>query len=268
MNPHRPLRHLALFGLLALGVPTLGLLGCGEPEKITVTREPTDDEIKAKCGAIEQVKDELTAAQTKVANLEREAAEKEGKVKELETRIAKGAKAGGEMRAELERLKLELADTKQKLAVAEAEKERLLVELTDTKQELADTKEALVETTEQRDQAREDALYNRWQKFLAASQLEICDKGNRKKLGGCREAVTAALAVKARQDKFAHCIRSGQAQPMVHEQEKDAALPQFAEMMDEEVKQVKGWYVEFCDPTLPEKDDAALAEKHLEPSAN
>jgi chromosome segregation ATPase len=268
MNPQHTLHRFALVGLLGLALPAVGLTGCGEPEKIEVLREPTDAEIQARCGAIEQVKDELTAAQTKVADLERQAAEKEGKVKELESRIAKGAKAGGEMRQELERLKLELADTKQKLAVAEAEKERLLVELTDTKEELAETKEELVETKEQRDQAREDALYNRWQKFLAASQLEICDKGNRKKLGGCREAVTAALAIKARQDKFAHCIRSAQAQPMVHELQKDAALPQYAEMMDEEVKQVKGWYVEFCDPTLPEKEDAQLAEKHLEPSAN
>jgi peptidoglycan hydrolase CwlO-like protein len=262
------LRTFALVGLLAgLGVTGLGLTAC-QPEKVEVMRDPTDAEIAAKCAPIEQMKDELTAAQTKVSTLEREAAEKEGKVRELEARISKGAKAGGEMRQELERLKLELADTKQKLAIAEAEKERVLVELTQTKEELAQTKEELVQTKEQRDQAREDALYNRWQKFLAAAQLEICDKGNRKKLGGCREAVTAALASKPRQDKFAHCIRSGQAQPLVHELEKDAKVPQYGEMMDEEIKQVKGWYVEFCDPTLPEKEDADLAEKHLEPSAN
>lgn len=265
MNPTPALRPLAAAGLAAVALGALALSACGTPETVEVMREPTDAELQARCGATEQAKDELTAAQTRVANLEREAAEKEGRVKDLEARIAKGAKAGSEMRAELERIRLELAETKQKLAVAEAEKERLLVELTDTQQELAATKEELVETKEQRDLAREDALYNRWQKFLAAAQLEICDKGNRKKLGGCREAVTAALAVPARQDKFAHCIRSGQAQPVVRELEKDASLPQYAEMMDEEVKQVKGWYVEFCDPTLPEKADASLAEGHLTP---
>jgi chromosome segregation ATPase len=268
MRTHRSLRTLTMLAALAgLGFTTLGLTAC-QPEKVEVMRDPTDAEIKAKCAPVDAIKDELTVAQTRVSELERDAATKEGKVKELEARIAKGAENGGKMKQELERLKLELAETQQKLAIAEAEKERILVELTDTKQELAQTKEELVLTKDQRDQAREDALYNRWQKFLAASQLEICDKGNRKKLGGCREAVTAALAIKARQDKFAHCVRSEQAQPMVRELEKEATLPKYAEMMDEEIKQVKGWYVEFCDPTLPEKEDANLAEKHLEPTGN
>jgi chromosome segregation ATPase len=260
----QPLRPLAL--LFASGI-IFALSAC-QPEKVEVMRDPTDAEILAKCSPVDAIKDELTTAQKRVSELERDAATKEGKVRELESRISKGAENGGKMKQELDRLKKELAETQEKLSIAEAEKERLLVELTSTKQELAVTKEALVETKEQRDQAREDALYNRWQKFLSTAQLEICDKGNRKKLGGCREAVTAELAIKSRQDKFAHCIRSGQAQPLVHELEKDAQVPKFAEMMDEEVKQVKGWYVDFCDPTLPEKEDGNLAEKHLEPTGN
>ncbi|MCA9494339.1 MAG: hypothetical protein KC621_30645, partial [Myxococcales bacterium] len=90
-----------------------------------------------------------------------------------------------------------------------------------------------------------------------------CEKGNRKKMGNCREAVLASLSTDTRQSKFAHCIRSGQAQPVVHERQGNGDLPDFSEMLNEEEKLVKGWYVEFCDPTLPERDDAPLSEGHL-----
>jgi hypothetical protein len=237
------------------------VVGCGTPETVELVREPTPAEVDAVCSAEDAAKDELSAAQWRVGELEREVAVSEGKVKELEARLSSGA--GGQLRQELERYRALVTETKAELAIAEAEKEQLLVALADTRAELGETKVVLARTKEQRDEAREDALYNRWQKFVATAQLEICDKGNRRKLGGCREAVTAALATTARQAQFAHCIRSDQAMPLVHELEKAATLPQYAQMMDEESKQVKGWYVEYCDPTLPEKVDAPLAEQHL-----
>lgn len=232
--------------------------------EVPVARAPTDAELSAACAPeVEPVQDELTQAQTRVAQLERDSAEKQARVNDLEARMARGAEVGKALRAELAQLKTELAETQEALRVAEEEKEVLLAELTETKVELEETKVELVATREQRDEAREDALYNRWTDFLKDSQLEICDKGNRKKLGNCRESVMATLAVDARRDAFAHCIRSGQAQPMVRELVKDAELPQFSEMIDEDTKQVKGWYVELCDPTLPERTDAPLAEGRI-----
>ena len=129
--------------------------------------------------------------------------------------------------------------------------------------ELVSAEEQLAERTQQRDAAREDALFNRWADFIKGAQLEICDKGNRKKLGNCRETVDAAINVDDRRDKFAHCIRSGQAQPAITELEKGVGLPDFAEMIDEDKKQTKGWMILFCDPTLPENTDAPLAEGRL-----
>ncbi len=251
------------------GMVVIGLLGFGagfmsSTREVTVTRAPTPDELDAACAPeVAEVQDELTTAQVRVNELERTAAEKEGQVQELEARIARGAEVGKELRAELARVKAELEETKEQLAVAIEEKEQLLVELRETEQELEETKETLVVRTQERDDAREDALYNRWDDFLGDAQLEICEQGNRKKLGNCRESVMAALATDSRRDRFAHCIRSGQAQPMVRELEKDVELPQYSEMMDEEIKQVKGWFVEFCDPTLPELDGAPLAQGRL-----
>lgn len=259
---------MAVAGLV--GCAVLGVVGFAAgyttraPEVQEVLRAPTAAELEAACAPdLEEAADELTTAQAKVSELERETAVKERRVNELEAQMARGAEVGKALRAELAQLKTELAETKQQLVIAEEEKERLLVELTSTQEELHETKEELVVTRTQRDEAREDALYNRWQDFLHGSQLEICEKGSRKKLGNCRQTVVAALEGPARQDRFAHCIRSGQAQPMVRELDKGATLPEFSEMMNEEAKQVKGWFIEFCDPTLPELSDAALAEGRL-----
>ena len=111
--------------------------------------------------------------------------------------------------------------------------------------------------------AKEDALANKWYRFLNDAQLEVCERGNRKKLGRCRETVEATVGTVSRRDRFAHCVRSGQAIPTVHELEKKAVLPDFAVMIDEEQKQTKGWYVLWCDPTLPELDDGQLETDRL-----
>ena len=251
-----------------LSVPLLfGLFGC-LGETVEVPRELTAEELAACCTPeVLAARDELSVAQSRVSELERTSAEQEGKVRDLEDRIARGAEAGKAQRDELARLKAELAGTQDRLVIAEAEKTRLLDDLRETQQELASTQERLVVTTDQRDLAREDALANRWRAFLNDAQLEICEKGNRKKLGNCREVVAASLDAPQRRDRFAHCVRSGQAQPLVHEQEGTGELPKYAEMLDEAAKQVKGWYVEYCDPTLPESADAPLSEAHLPPAA-
>ncbi|MCA9494673.1 MAG: hypothetical protein KC621_32315, partial [Myxococcales bacterium] len=88
-------------------------------------------------------------------------------------------------------------------------------------------------------------------------------KGNRKKLGNCREAVQASLMTNTRRDKFSHCVRSAQATPTVKELEKGQSMPDFSEYIDQEQKQTKDWYVLFCDPTLPEVNEGLLNESHL-----
>jgi hypothetical protein len=142
-----------------------------------------------------------------------------------------------------------------------------VVELTQTKQQLAKTEEALVDQKEETTRAKEDALVNKWYRFINEAQLSICEKGNRKKLGACRETVENTLMNNVRRDKFAHCVRSAQASPTVRELAKGESLPDFSEMIDEEAKQTKGWYVLFCDPTLPEKTDGFLNEDHLPQTA-
>lgn len=232
-----------------------------------VMRDPTAAEIQAACTPqIETKVTELEAAQTKISFLEKEVADRDARVKELEARAPSSGGGGGggrNLAAELAQAKKDLEEARSQLDIARAEKEQLVVELTQTKEQLQQTEVALAAQVEKTETAKEDALVNKWYRFVNDAQLEICEKGNRKKMGNCRDAVLTALSSTDRQNKFAHCIRSAQAQPVVHERQGNADLPDFSEMLNEEEKLVKGWYVEFCDPTLPERDDAPLSAGHL-----
>lgn len=251
----------ALVGAVALAIGAvvgilIGFVGGSssttpEPEPEPVAEERIEDE------AVEdEDPDALGAAQERVAELEREVAERQREVSELQAEMAKRADRGAEIAGQLKTLKTQLANAKGELKKAVREKDSLLKELRLTEAEL---EQAQI----QRELAREDALFNRWQDFVKGAQLEICDRGNRKKLGRCREAVTATMMTDERRDQFAHCVRSGQAAPVVMELERDAAMPDFSEMIDEAQRTTRGWMIVYCDPTLPEKPLGRLAERHL-----
>lgn len=244
-----------------LGVAIGWVVKPAEVVEKQVPRELTAAELQAACAPeLETKVTELEAAQTKVAFLEKEVSDRDARVKELEARQG----SGRNLAAELAQAKKDLEDARSQLEVARAEKEQLVVELTQTKEKLAETEVALAEQVEKTETAKEDALVNKWYRFINDAQLEICERGNRKKLGGCREAVTASLMSNTRRDKFAHCVRSGQATPTVKEVEKNQeTLPDFSEFIDQEQKQTRDWYVLFCDPTLPEIEEGLLNEQHL-----
>ena len=94
-------------------------VACGTPETVEVVREPTSAEVEAACTAEDAAKDELSAAQWRVGELEREVAVSEGKVKDLEGRISSGG--GGQLQQELERYRALVTKSKDELAIALAE---------------------------------------------------------------------------------------------------------------------------------------------------
>jgi septal ring factor EnvC (AmiA/AmiB activator) len=236
--------------------------------EVKVPRDLTAAELAAACAPqVEETVGELEDAQNKVQFLEKEVDARQARVTELEEEMKRRSQRGSALVRELEQAKADLAEARQELEIARAEKERLVVELTETRQELAETQVKLEEQVVKTERAKEDALVNKWYRFINDSQLEICEKGNRKKLGQCRETVQATLMTNARRDRFSHCVRSGQATPTVRELEKNETLPRFAEMIDDEQKQTRDWYVLFCDPTLPEKEEGFLGEDHLPTTA-
>lgn len=244
----------------ALGAAIAWIAKPADQIEVPVPRDLTAAELEAACApAIADKARDLEDAHEKVRELNTAVATKEAKVAELEAEMQRRAERGRAMVAELERAKAELAEMKVQLEEAEAEKERLYTELTITTAKL---EEQIVKT----ENAREDALTNKWYRFINDAQLEICERGNRKKLGRCRETVQENLSIPELRDKFAHCVRSNQATPVVREIESRADLPEFAQWIDQDDKITKDWYIDLCDPTLPEAEDGDWNEEHLPPT--
>lgn len=260
--------------LIALGVG--GLLGTvvtkmltPEPVPVEVARDLTPEELEQVCETlVANALTKLTDAEEKVQSLSSKVAAKEAKVAELEAEMKKRGERGKSMYRELKAARSELLTLRQELTVAVEEKERLVVELKETVERLEETEETLEVTKGKLEVAKEDALKNRWVGFVQDAMLQICEKGNRKKMGRCRETITAALTPTMR-DKFRHCIKAGQSVPAVLEAEKkQKKLPLYAEWLGQESKVTKGWYVLFCDPTLPEADDLTEVLRNLDRQDN
>jgi hypothetical protein len=188
---------------------------------------------------VAELQDQITAGESRVATLEAE--------------IHRRNHSGGALKRELDRARAELAQTKLLLASAEEEKDRLIVELTRTEDKLVRTEAKLKKQVKATERAEEKALTNNWYRFLDESQLRVCERGNRKRLGNCRQRVLEILGRQKIRSKFSHCVRSGQATPEVEELGKDEELPSHSYYLNRDDKFVKGWYLHLCDPTLPER---------------
>lgn len=217
-----------------------------EVEKIVEKpRDYTAQELDQACASrVDEVVKQLTEANAGITTLEADVKAKTEKVASLEAEIKKRGAAGKALTKQLEQARAELTEVKTKLEQAIAEKEAIA-------KTLEVTRERLVKQALQTDEARAESRGHRFSSFLAEGQLQICERGNRKKLGKCREAVEASLKRYAGQ--YEHCLASGQEAPTLAEVTdiKDTALPPFASWLNNDDKIVRGWYVLLCDPNLP-----------------
>jgi hypothetical protein len=239
---------VALVGGVAVGAVGMYVLRAPEIKVETKLREMTADELSKACAPmVTQVSTELDRANDEVSSLAESVKSKEAKVQQLEVEMKRRGAAGAALKRELEAAQADLASTKEQLQVAIAEQQRLVVELQGTREELDVQK---VKTTE----AKNESYDNNWQAFVNGAQLQVCEKGSRKKLGKCRESMVDALS--PLRDTYVHCLRTGQATPTLDEAEKKQdELPQFAQWLDQDNKVLKGWFIQLCDPTLPEAKD-------------
>ncbi|MBN1336541.1 MAG: hypothetical protein JXB39_11325 [Deltaproteobacteria bacterium] len=194
--------------------------------------------------------------QSRVETLRTEIAVREEEI----TRLEKKAQENVVLKKELEARKQELSQLKVALQEAEAERTELAERL----------QIAVEETTVARAQtaaARRETVSVRWDEFKASTALTICERGSRSRMEKCREAVLAAMTPE-REQQYRECIRREQAVPQLRERQKgEKELPAFAEWVDADGRFTKGWYILFCDPTLPEAPDrAAPAEADTPPA--
>lgn len=189
-----------------------------------------------------------------IHSLEMDIRDRKAKVTELEQTMEQRADAGRKVWKELQQVREELAIAMQQKESLEVEKAELVLALTRTEKKLEQTEVALGEQVELTEHYRFESLDHNFDRFVHETQLAICERGNRKRLGNCREAISELLVNTSFEKEFRHCVRAGQEAPNAIEIGKGENLPEFSRFIDQDNKFVKDWYVHLCDPTLPEAD--------------
>ena len=114
---------------------------------------------------------------------------------------------------------------------------------------------------------KESLEANQWQQLILSAKLSICVRGSRAQLEACQTAVETSLATPHRRARFIECLRKKEARADVHRLEKGTTLPKFAEFLDLDDRQLKDWYIAYCDPALPQPGSASVvASTVAEPS--
>ncbi len=231
-------------------------------EPTVIKENLTAEEIAAFCE--DEVKDErasLGTAQDKVTDLQSRLDAREAELatmkKEAESKKAAAGAAWAEMKKKVEALEAEVATLETQLEAAETERDELLVELKETVVALEKQIKETQKQKERGDKYKAESHQNLWTTFAAEAKVNICDRGTRKRHEKCHDAVTEALAKSSVQNKFLDCVDTNQATPVLVQADRDDrksnSLPPFAQWLDDDSRFTnKGWYVQFCDPTLPE----------------
>lgn len=261
---------VALLSLL-IGAASGGVLGYtghalfAEPEVVVPPPEIikegiSEDDLASLCEELtDDAETRVVAAQNKVNTLQQQLADKERELSQM-----KREKEVDEAKREVARrrwreMEQEIASLRIQLAEAEAERDELRGEL---KQTLRDLDRQIAQTQKYKAEAqhfKQESTKNLWAAFGANAKVEMCDRGTRRRHENCHETVDAVLA--GYRERFTHCVDSQQAVPVLKQLDnKDGQLPQFAEWLPDDNKFTKkGWYVIFCDPTLPEATDEEAA---------
>lgn len=256
---------LAVIGLVIGAVGGAGVVALmAEPKTVEiptiqeVQKQLTAEELMALCS--DQVKTEresLQAAQSKVVDLQSQLDAKEKELADMKKQDEKDASRRAVASQKMKDMEAEIASLKGQLAAAEKERDDLVVELKDTVKKL----EAQIKETEvQRERAEKykaESHENLWSSFNAEAKVDICDRGTRRRHDKCHEAVEEALGAPAIKDRFLACVDTYQATPSLVQGDRKATLPANAVWMNEDSRFTdNGWYIQFCDPTLPEAGSA------------
>ena len=240
-----------------LGFAAHALFAKPPPVKIeaqTVQQQLSPEELAKLCEP--EFKDERTTlieAQGKVKSLQSDIDTKE---QELAKYKADAEKATANREEAVKRWKAkeaEIADLKTQLVAAQGQRDQLMTQLQSTIQDLNKEIVSRKKAEALADHFKTESTDNLWTAFDNNAKVEICDHGTKKRHEKCDDAVDAALTQPLR-DRFKACVDGYQAVPVLKQLEKkNETLPQFAELLPDDNKfTANGWYILFCDPSLPE----------------
>jgi hypothetical protein len=246
---------LTLFaGLVGLGVGVWGSPWLApSPVAECPTPEPSfamsDEELRVAClPVMRRVATTLSEVQLQVDALAVQVRDKETEVQRLEAEVRGNAMNNADLVQRLDAARVELEQLQGNLQAAVEDQAALQEALDETRVILQSTREALSQQQERTRAAREDAADQRWESFVNETQLALCKDGNR--LARCREVVETSVA--KWEKRFKDCLRSDSAVPQLRQLRPSEDLPSFAVLLDPDSLTTAGWYVLFCDPSLPE----------------
>ncbi|MEE2749840.1 MAG: hypothetical protein VX519_00285 [Myxococcota bacterium] len=221
-----------------------------EPAPVAEIDTATEDEPPPK-----SEREQLQEIQTEVENLKALLGAREEELGRYQEKEIKDEKRRNAAAVRWKAMEAEIEDLKTRLEEAETERDQLLNEL---KLTVLALDEQIVKTERAKEVARvykRKSVENLWAAFSAEAKLKICDRGSKRRHLKCHDAVDTSLNVLV-QDRFQECVNTFQATPLLLQAEKDEDLPMFAETLDDENRFLKkGWYIQYCDPTLPEAGD-------------
>lgn len=216
--------------------------------KLEQTEKAYQDLLTETAKVDDQQKAELAVATEKVTGLQGDISKKEEELRILEEKAKKSANRSAALKKELENKKAELEGLQAQLTVALEEKAKLESDLIVSREETAVARQ-------ETEVAKGQTVDAKWVGFKNEVLLTVCEKGNKNKLGRCREEVGAALT-SARASRFKYCLSSGQAEPRmvkVDDKKEQVTLPPYSEWVSQDSSFTESkFYFVFCDPSLPE----------------
>lgn len=232
-------------------------------EKDEDTLQFTEEELAEICKDFTEEKRSVLDVQSELETLQKELEERESELDRLRGDIENKKIEDEEKRAAAKRrwnkLQEEIATLQVKLASVEKERDELRVELKETVKKLdyqiSQTKKYKAKAKKYKKQSTK----NLWQAFTAEARNQGCNRGSKKRHEKCWEAFDLSMSDTMKQ-RFTTCVNTYQAVPILKKAERGESLPSFSEWLSKENKYTKGWYVIFCDPSLPEKGDPDLDE--------
>jgi len=237
-----------------------------EPEVVipppqVIRDEISEEDLLALCEELtEPQKARVVAAHERVTSLQAALEARESELKKLKAQSLKGAERREAAALRWNEMEQEIASLRIQLAEAESERKELRVELQET---LKDLDRQIAETDKFKRKARrykKESVENLWSAFTNNAKVQICDRGTRKRHAKCHAAVDEALDAKQNQH-FTLCVDTYQAVPVLKKTDRGSPIPVHAEWLPDDNKFTrKGWYISYCDPTLPEARDWELDE--------
>ncbi|MEO0602772.1 MAG: hypothetical protein AAF211_15120 [Myxococcota bacterium] len=216
---------------------------------------------------LEAQKVRLTEIREVLAGLGSTVTEREGTVAELTRRLSDpdlSARALGGLETDLTEAREGLTEVRLEVRELQRTKDQLVDRLTATEAQLQTSASDVEAEAAIRDALQSEgselvreAITLRWRRMITEAQLDVCDGFGRRRRESCRNAVVRG--VKDVRREFVFCLRTNQTAPSVHHRTEGQRLPSHSRLLDDDDRFLENWYVQLCDPTLPEDTGPAAS---------